>query len=238
MRWNFRIYLILPAALGPGAYTASNRNEYWKKKKKRSWGVKCGWCVGLTTLPPSMSGLSRQCGILNISQPYRPPRPVNGDSFIWSQSLCLPNYLSTSVSLRMYICMFVCMCVCVRVPARIYQTIHSFFYFYPIYHLICYDFDLERLHSNHVNWFLSRIFFVSYISGSESLFIYIVTIVRVIRRNCNQDDISVAWSLLQSNIGWTLHTNFYIIGRKYNILSKRFCPNFRNSSRRQNIQNS
>jgi hypothetical protein len=30
--------------------------------------------VRLTTLPPSVSGLSRQCGILNISQTYRPPR--------------------------------------------------------------------------------------------------------------------------------------------------------------------
>jgi hypothetical protein len=35
-----------------------------------------GRCVGLTTLPPSAIGLSRQCGILNISQPYRPPRSV------------------------------------------------------------------------------------------------------------------------------------------------------------------
>jgi hypothetical protein len=29
--------------------------------------------MGLTTLPPSMSRLSRLCGILNISQYYRPP---------------------------------------------------------------------------------------------------------------------------------------------------------------------
>jgi hypothetical protein len=28
----FSIYLILPAALDPGAYSASNRNEYQKQK--------------------------------------------------------------------------------------------------------------------------------------------------------------------------------------------------------------
>jgi hypothetical protein len=37
--------------------------------------------VGLTILPPSMRLLSRQCGILNISQPYRPPQPVTGIAF-------------------------------------------------------------------------------------------------------------------------------------------------------------
>jgi hypothetical protein len=46
-------------------------------------GSKCGWCVGLTTLPSSMSRLSRQCGILNISQPYRPPRPVTGIALLY-----------------------------------------------------------------------------------------------------------------------------------------------------------
>jgi hypothetical protein len=32
----------------------------------------------MTTLPPSLSRLSEQCGILNISQPYRPPRLAAG----------------------------------------------------------------------------------------------------------------------------------------------------------------
>jgi hypothetical protein len=44
-------------------------------------GVKCGGCVGLTTLPQSVIRLSRQCGALNISQLYRPPRPVTGIAF-------------------------------------------------------------------------------------------------------------------------------------------------------------
>jgi hypothetical protein len=39
--------------------------------------------VGLTTLLPSMSRLSGHCGILNISQPYRPPRPVKGIALLF-----------------------------------------------------------------------------------------------------------------------------------------------------------
>jgi hypothetical protein len=38
---------------------------------------------GLTTLPPSMSRFSRQCGIPNISEPYRPPRPVTGIALLF-----------------------------------------------------------------------------------------------------------------------------------------------------------
>jgi hypothetical protein len=49
-----------------------------RNRKKSFCGVESGWRIGLITSPPSMSLLSRQCGILSISQSYRPPQPVKG----------------------------------------------------------------------------------------------------------------------------------------------------------------
>jgi hypothetical protein len=38
--WIFSVYLILPAALGPRVYSASNRNEHEKQKRKIFLGSK------------------------------------------------------------------------------------------------------------------------------------------------------------------------------------------------------
>jgi hypothetical protein len=36
----------------------------------------------------TVSQLFRQCGILNISQPYRPPRPVTGIALLYGDGVC------------------------------------------------------------------------------------------------------------------------------------------------------
>jgi hypothetical protein len=53
---KYTVYLILPAALGPGIYTASNRNKYQKKEKKKSfWEIEHGRLLRLSTSLPTVS---------------------------------------------------------------------------------------------------------------------------------------------------------------------------------------
>jgi hypothetical protein len=74
---NCSVCLILPAAPCPGVYSAS---KYQKQKKKSSWGIKRGRNVSFTTIPPSVSRLSRQCAIQNK------PIGLHGLLRVWAPS--------------------------------------------------------------------------------------------------------------------------------------------------------
>jgi hypothetical protein len=55
-----------------------------KSRKKKCFCLKKrGLLVRLTYLLPSVSRLSKQCGILNISQPYRPSRSLTGIALLY-----------------------------------------------------------------------------------------------------------------------------------------------------------
>jgi hypothetical protein len=59
----FTIFLIRAAALDLEVYSASNRNEYQKKKNKCFNGVERGRCLRLTTSAISVSRFSVKYGI-------------------------------------------------------------------------------------------------------------------------------------------------------------------------------
>jgi hypothetical protein len=73
----FSIYLIAPAVLGPGVYSASNSNEY-EKQKKIFWLAERSLHIRLKTLQPSVSLLATHSAILTVPQSYWTPRPVTG----------------------------------------------------------------------------------------------------------------------------------------------------------------
>jgi hypothetical protein len=50
-----------------------------------------GRCARQTISPPFVSLLSKQCGILNISQFYRPPYPITGLAPLFMYMMFVPN---------------------------------------------------------------------------------------------------------------------------------------------------
>jgi hypothetical protein len=66
---------VIGSFYSPGIDSTFNRNEY----QESSWIIiAAGRRLGLTTSPPSVSQLYKQCGSHDVSQPYGPPEPVTG----------------------------------------------------------------------------------------------------------------------------------------------------------------
>jgi hypothetical protein len=61
-------------------------------------GSKVGRARKADSLTTIYEPLSRKCGILNISQPYRPPRPVTGIALLYGDGVCFLRGTNSTVS--------------------------------------------------------------------------------------------------------------------------------------------
>jgi hypothetical protein len=91
---NFLIYLILPAALGPGVYSASNRNEYEKHKKIIMF---LGSKVRRVRMADNFTTICEPIVWTSLDKPYRPPRPVTGIGVFTFRSTVEVNCIHSDV---------------------------------------------------------------------------------------------------------------------------------------------
>jgi hypothetical protein len=80
------MYLILPAALALGFTQPLTEMSTTNIKIIMFLGSKVQQVRRVDNIMPSVSHLSRHCGIFNISQPYRPPRPVMGIALLYDMA--------------------------------------------------------------------------------------------------------------------------------------------------------
>jgi hypothetical protein len=95
--WNFSVTKSCWSHYGPGVDSATNRNEY----QVYFLGGEGGWCVRLTTLPPSCTVVMKS-GNLNFLEPSGPLQACNGTALTYPV-FKLPRYHFVQTRYRCFI---------------------------------------------------------------------------------------------------------------------------------------